>query len=66
MKNKVRDHRIAKGLTQQALASATGVSRQSIIAIEGGKYVPSTVLGLKIAKVLDSSVDHLFELEEGD
>ena len=54
------------GLTQQDLAAATGVSRQSIIAIEGGKYVPSTVLGLKIARALNASVDALFVLEEGD
>jgi putative transcriptional regulator len=53
-------------ITQQTLADRVGVSRQSIIAIESGKYVPSTVLGLKLAHELGVGVEKLFVLEEGD
>lgn len=66
MKNKVKQYRSDKGITQQALAEKVGVSRQSIIAIEGGKYVPSTVLGLKLAKEMGVAVEELFALEDGD
>lgn len=66
MKNKVKQYRSDKGITQQALADKVGVSRQSIIAIEGGKYVPSTVLGLKLARELAVAVEELFALEAGD
>lgn len=66
MKNNIREFRVGQKLTQQDLAEAIGVSRQSIIAIESGKYVPSTLLSLKLAKELDTSVEVLFELEPGD
>lgn len=66
MKNNVRQFRADKKLTQQDLAEAIGVSRQSIIAIESGKYVPSTLLSLKLAARLGASVESLFELEPGD
>lgn len=53
-------------LTQADLADRIGVSRQSINAIEKGKYVPSTVLALKIAAVFDKPVETVFSLEESD
>ena len=53
-------------MTQQQLADAADVSRQTINAIESGKFVPSTVLALKIAKIFDKAVEEVFQLEEGD
>ena len=53
-------------MTQQALAEATGVSRQTINAIETGRFVPSTVLALKIARVFQTSVERIFQLESDD
>ena len=52
--------------TQEGLAKKTGVSRQTINAIEKGKYIPSTVLSLKIARVFNQNVEEIFELEEND
>lgn len=66
MKNSVREERERLGLTQQELAELVSVSRQTIYALEIGKYVPSTILSLKIAKELGSSVEELFILEKGD
>lgn len=66
MKNNVQPHRKSKRITQAQLAERVGVSRQSIVAIESGKYVPSTLLALKIARELSSDVAELFELEPGD
>ncbi len=66
MLNKVKEARIAKEITQQELADLLGVSRQTIFSIETGKYVPSTILALKIAKTFNKSVEKLFELERGD
>ena len=66
MKNNIRVERAIKRMTQAQLAELIGVSRQTIIAIESEKYVPSTVLSLKIARVFDKRVDDIFELEEGD
>lgn len=66
MKNKVKQFRNSKRLTQEALAKLLKVSRQTIISIELSRYVPSTVLSLKIAKFLEKSVEELFELEESD
>ena len=53
-------------MTQQDLAEKVQVSRQTINSIEAGKYVPSTVLALKIARVFETSLEEIFELEEGD
>lgn len=53
-------------MTQQALAEATGVSRQTINAIETGRFVLSTILALKIAQVFQKSVEQIFQLEPGD
>ena len=66
MKNSIRVERAIKRITQAQLAELIGVSRQTIVAIESEKYVPSTVLSLKIAHVFDKRVDDIFELEESD
>ncbi len=66
MKNKLKIQRAIHNLTQADLAEKIGVTRQSINAIEKGKYVPSTVLALKIAKLFNASVEAIFELEGSD
>jgi putative transcriptional regulator len=66
MKNKIRVARAEKGMTQQQLADAAGVSRQTINAIERGKFVPSTVLAIKMAQIFDKSVEEIFQLEDKD
>ena len=66
MKNTVRVERAIKDITQQELASAVGVSRQTINSIEAGGYIPSAVLVLKIARYFGKPVESIFELEESD
>ncbi|MBR3983782.1 MAG: helix-turn-helix transcriptional regulator [Bacteroidaceae bacterium] len=66
MKNTIRVERAIKDITQQDLAVAVGASRQTINSIEAARYVPSTVLALKIARYFGKSVDDIFTLEEGD
>lgn len=66
MKNTIRVERTIKDMTQADLAGAVGVSRQTINTIESNKYVPSTVLALKIAKVFNKPLEEIFILEEGD
>ena len=66
MKNSVRVERAIKNITQQELAEAVGVSRQTINSIESGKYVPSTVLSLKIARYFGKPTDSIFQLEEDE
>jgi len=66
MKNNLRVQRAIKNITQAELADLIQVSRQTINTIESGKYVPSTVLALKMAKVFNVPVEEIFELEEGD
>jgi putative transcriptional regulator len=66
MKNNVRNERVALKMTQEDLAKKIGVSRQTINAMESNKYVPSTVLALKVAQVLNKKVEELFSLEESD
>ncbi len=66
MKNTIRVERAIKDITQQDLAVAVGVSRQTINSIEAARYVPSTVLALKIARYFEKSVDEIFSLEDGD
>lgn len=66
MKNNIRVERAILRITQQQLAEKTGVSRQTINAIEAAKYIPSTVLALKIAKVFGKSVESIFTLEDAD
>jgi putative transcriptional regulator len=64
MQNDVREQRRAKGLSQVELALQLGVSRQTIIAIEGGKYSPSLPLAFRIARFFDVPVDKMFDHEE--
>jgi putative transcriptional regulator len=66
MKNTLRVERAIKNITQADLAGLIGVSRQTINTIESNKYVPSTVLSLKIARVFGKKVEDIFELEESD
>jgi putative transcriptional regulator len=66
MKNNIRVERAIKDLTQEELANKVSVSRQTINAMEANKYVPSTVLALKIAKVFNKIVEEIFILEKSD
>lgn len=66
MKNTIKIGRALKNITQEDLAKKIGVSRQTINAMEAGKYVPSTVLALKIAKYFGKKVEDIFELEDED
>ena len=66
MKNNIRVARAEVRMTQQQLADAVDVSRQTINAIESGKFVPSTVLALKIARTFGKQVEEIFSLEEKD
>ena len=66
MKNKLKVARAELDITQGELAEKINVSRQTINAIESGKYVPSTVLALKMSKVFGKNVEEIFFLEESD
>jgi putative transcriptional regulator len=65
--NHLRRHRLlADGMTQQDLADRVGVTRQTILSIEKGKYNPSVGLAMRLARVFGVPVEELFALEEGD
>ena len=66
MKNTIKMERAIAGLTQDELAKKVSVSRQTINAIELNKYVPSTVLALKVAQVFNKKVEEIFTLEATD
>lgn len=66
MKNRIKVERAEKGVTQQELAEAVGVSRQTIVAIEKNRFLPSTPLALKIAHYFAKPVEAIFILEDGD
>ncbi|HMZ45791.1 MAG TPA: helix-turn-helix transcriptional regulator [Chitinophagaceae bacterium] len=66
MKNLIKVERAKKNWTQEYLANKIGVSRQSMNAIEAGKFIPSTLLALKMAKVFGTSVESIFQLEKSD
>lgn len=66
MKNRLKVARAEMDLTQEELAKRIGVSRQSINAIESGRYVPSAILALKMAQVFGKPVEEIFFLEEDD
>ncbi len=66
MKNNIRVERAIHELTQEELAQKVSVSRQTINAMEANKYVPSTVLALKIARVFGRPVEEIFFLDEND
>ena len=66
MKNNIRVERAIKGYTQEELANRVSVSRQTINAMEANKYVPSTTLAIKVARVFDKRVEEIFYLEDTD
>lgn len=66
MKNRLKIERAILDLTQDELAKMIGVSRQTINSIEKNRYVPSTVLALKLSKVFNKTVNEIFTLEEGE
>jgi putative transcriptional regulator len=66
MKNKLKVFRAMRNMGQSELAEQLGVTRQTIHAVENGKFVPSTLLAMKMAALLDTKVEELFELEESD
>ena len=66
MKNTIRIERARLDISQTELANQLGVSRQTIHSIERGKFVPSTILSLKLAKFFNKKVEDIFDLEESD
>ena len=62
LKNKIKELRLKKGLSQAELAKVIGVSRQTIISIEKGACVPSTLLALKLSRLFGKTVNELFSL----
>jgi putative transcriptional regulator len=64
MKNRVRAERTLRGLSQVDLAAALGVSRQTVMAIENGRYSPSLPLAFRIARFFDSTVDAMFDASD--
>ncbi len=66
MKNRIKVERAELDITQQQLAEAVGVSRQTIVAIEKNRFLPSTPLALKISKYFGKPVESIFILEETD
>ena len=66
MQNTIKVERAIKNMTQADLAEKIGVSRQTINAIETNKYVPSTILALKMARLFGKKVEEIFTLEKGD
>ncbi len=66
LRNRLRDVRMARGLTQQALAQSAGLTRQTVGAIEAGDYGPSLEVGLRLARALDVPIDDIFSLRIKD
>lgn len=66
MKNRIEERRKAQGMTQQQLAVLLGVSRQTIISLESGKYNPSILLAHKIAQTFGVRIEDIFLFEEDD
>jgi putative transcriptional regulator len=66
MKNNLKVLRAIKNISQEDLAKEIEVSRQTINAMEKGKYAPSTILALKLARFFEKTVDEIFTLEESD
>jgi putative transcriptional regulator len=64
MKNQIRSLRESCDMTQQQLADAVEVSRQTIISLENGKYNPSIILAHKIARIFEKSIEEIFIFEE--
>jgi Predicted transcriptional regulators len=66
MKNSIKVERAKKNITQAKLAKLAKVSRQTINAMELGKYVPSTVLALRLAQIFEVEISEIFTLEDSD
>lgn len=64
LRNRLREERARLNLTQADLAVMVGVSRKTINTVENGVFVPSTVLALRLARALDTTVEKLFQLAE--
>jgi putative transcriptional regulator len=64
IRNQIRALRQARGVTQEQLAAACGVTRQTIIALEAGKYAPSLELAFKLSLALGCTLDGVFQYEE--
>jgi putative transcriptional regulator len=66
MRNQVREARAARGISQAAVGEALGVSRQTINAIETGRYLPSLPLAFALARFFETRIEGLFDPDEGD
>jgi len=64
LRNRIKEVRLRRDMTQAELAAEVGVSRKTIVTVENRIFIPSTLLALRIARVLKTSVDHLFYLDE--
>jgi len=64
VKNRMREQRTERGMSQVEVAAALGVSRQTVIAIETGRYSPSLPLAFRIARFFGSTVDEMFDASE--
>ena len=65
LQNKIKVYRAIKNITQEELASEIGVTRKTINTIENGKFIPSTILAIKLAQFFEIKVEELFELVTG-
>jgi putative transcriptional regulator len=66
MRNRVREQRTQREMSQADLAAALGVSRQTVISIESGRYLPSLPLAFRIARLFGLTVDKMFEPDEDE
>ena len=66
MKNKIKVYRSIKGVSQQELADKMAVSRQTLNAIENGKYHPTLLLGMRLGEFFQCTIEELFEMEDTD
>ncbi|MDR0861232.1 MAG: helix-turn-helix transcriptional regulator [Oscillospiraceae bacterium] len=66
MENKVEELRRRRGVLQEELAAAVGVSRQTIGSLENGRYNPSITLAFKLARYFETTIEDIFIFEEGD
>lgn len=66
MRNQVREQRRQRGISQAEVAAALGVSRQTVISIENGRYLPSLPLAFRIARFFDVPVDKMFDPDDAE
>ena len=66
VRNRVRELRLARGLSQAEVAGAVGVSRQTVISIENGRYLPSLPLAFRLARFFGTTLETLFELDDAE